>query len=97
MSINAVNLDTARIAGASLPQRKAMLRQAVQEMVGTTFYGQMLKISRSSVLKGKFGHGGRGEEMFGAQLDAELAKRAGQGSRNSLTDAIYERLVKHMG
>ena len=56
--------------------------------------GEMLKIARGSALKGEFGHGGRGEEIFAAQLDQELARRAGRGARNSLSEAIYDRLVK---
>ncbi len=97
MSVAPVSPGSAGLAGASPQQKKTMLRRAVQEMVGTTFYGQMLKIARSSPLKGKYGHGGRGEEIFGNQLDAELARRAGEGTRNSLTEAIYERLARHMG
>ncbi len=95
MSVTPVNLGSTSIAGASVPQKKAMLRQAVQEMVGTTFYGQMLKIARSSPLKGKYGHGGRGEEIFQGQLDAELARNMGRGMKNnSLSEALYKRFEK---
>ncbi len=83
-------------AGASLEQRKAMLRQAADELVGVTFFGTMLKMARNSRLKGSFGHGGRGEDIFGAQLDQELARRAGQGMKNGLSEAIYNRLVKNV-
>lgn len=97
-SINAAitSRPPAQVATASVEQRKAMLRQAVDEMVGVTFFGQMLKMARNSPLKGKIGHGGRGEEMFGAQLDQELARRAGAGMDNSLSETIYNRLVKHV-
>ncbi len=97
-SINATSSspNPANVAAASVQQRKAMLRQAAEEMVGVTFFGQMLKMARNSRLKGELGHGGRGEEIFGAQLDQELARRAGSGLRNSLSEAIYNRLVKHV-
>lgn len=97
-TINATtfNLSTAKAASASLEQRKAMLHQAAEEMVGVTFFGEMLKIARSSKLKGEFGHGGRGEEVFGGQLDQELARKAGSGMKNSLSEAIYNRLVKYV-
>ena len=97
-SVNAtsLNLDPSNVAGASTAQRKAMLHQAAEEMVGVTFFGEMLKIARNSKLKGEFGHGGRGEEIFGGQLDQELARRAGAGVKNSLSEAIYNRLVKNV-
>lgn len=90
------SLAPANVGGASLEKRKAMLRQAADEMVGVTFFGEMLKIARSAKLKGEIGHGGRGEEIFGAQLDQELARRAGGGLNNSLSEAIYNRLVKNV-
>ena len=95
-SVGQIHLDAATVTRASSEQRRAVLRQAVDEMVGVTFFGQMLKIARSSGLKGELGHGGRGEQIFGAQLDQELARRAGEGMPNSLSDAIYNRLVKRV-
>lgn len=96
INATSMNLKSANLATASLDQRKAMLRKAANEMVGVTFFGQMLKMARTSRLKGKFGHGGRGEDIFGGQLDQELARRAGTGMKNSLSDAIYNRLVEHV-
>lgn len=93
MSLDSLQtLSPERIAGASTGQRQQMLRQAVNELVGSTFYAEMLKMSRANPFKGKFGHGGRGEEVFGAQLDQELARRAGAASNSKMTDAIYKRL-----
>lgn len=88
------NLDPAKLAALARTQKQAALRQAVGEMVGATFFGEMLKIARSSPLKSELGHGGRGEEVFGAQLDFEFARLAGQGMRGGLTDAICKRLSK---
>lgn len=90
------NLTTTGAAAASPERRKAMLRQAVDEMVGVTFFGQMLKMARNTCLKGEIGHGGRGEDIFGAQLDQELARRAGAGMKDSLSETIYDRLVNHI-
>jgi hypothetical protein len=96
MSGVGTNLDvtSGNTAAASLPRRQQMLRASVQEMVGQTFFGQMLKIARNSPLNNKMFHGGRGEQVFGAQLDAEFAKQVGTGTKNSLADAIYDRLAK---
>ena len=91
-----LNLDASNVATASTERRKVMLRQAVDEMVGVTFFGEMLKMARNARLKGDIGHGGRGEEIFGAQRDQELARRAGAGMKNSLSETIYNRLVKNI-
>ncbi len=90
------NLGPTGVAAASSDKRKAMLRQVVDEMVGVTFFGQVLKMARNSKLKGTIGHGGRGEDIFGGQLDQELARRAGCGMKNSLSETIYNRLVEHV-
>jgi len=95
MSIAAIQtLSPAQISSANPQQRQQMLRQAVDEVVGATFYQPMLKMARENPFKGKFGHGGRGEEIFGAQLDMELARRASHKSGNSLNAAIYKQLAK---
>jgi len=69
------------------------LREKIEEFVGVTFFGTLLKTMRTSHLRGKYGHGGRGEQIFRAQLDMELAQRAGRGLRSSLTEAIYRQLA----
>ena len=73
-------------------QRQAALRQAVNEVVGTVFFAPMLKMARENPFKGRFGHGGRGEEVFGAQLDMELARRASHRLEGGLTEAMVRRL-----
>jgi hypothetical protein len=78
-------------AAASSAERRAALRGAANELVGATFFSQMLKMARNSSLKCELGHGGHGEEIFGAQLDQELARRAALAMRNSLSEAIYKR------
>jgi len=88
-----LNSGAARGAPGPMPLRRAMLRRTVDEFVGVTFFGEMLKIARNSSLKGELGHGGWGEEVFGGQLDLELARRAGRGMRNRLSNAIYNRFA----
>jgi Rod binding domain-containing protein len=72
------------------------LRDVADRVVGSVFYNTLLQQMRSSTLKGEYGHGGRGEEVFQAQLDQVLADRSGQATSTSLSDAIvrrYERQV----
>jgi len=68
------------------------LRDAVGQAVGSVFFGTLLKTMRSSDLTGKYGHGGRGEEVFAAQLDSLFASEIGKRERGGLTDALYKYL-----
>lgn len=73
------------------PAPIAQLRQATDKLVGSLFYGTLLRQMRSSVLKGPYGHGGRGEEIFAAQLDQIFAERMGEARTTNLTDAVVKR------
>jgi hypothetical protein len=68
------------------------LRHAAATVVGTVFFGTLLKTMRESRLRGPFGHGGRGEEIFSAQLHGLLAERAGTSFKGGLGDAVYRSL-----
>ena len=70
------------------------LRAVADELVGTVFYGTLLRQMRASSLKGAYGHGGRGEEIFQAQLDQVFAQEAGRSRSTTLTDAIVKRLER---
>lgn len=98
LTINAVNSQSAvatqAMDTASKSASKTQLREQVEELVGVTFFGQMLKIARDNPLKGEYGHGGRGEEVFGSQLDMEFARNMGHAVRNDLTEAIYKQLSR---
>ena len=73
--------------------RLAQLRRTTGQVVGTIFYGTLLKSMRNSALRGEYGHGGYGEKVFEGQLDAELATRAGMAKQNGLTAAVLARLA----
>ncbi len=73
------------------------LDEATRTLVGSVFYGTLLKTMRESEMKGEIGHGGRGEEAFGAQLDAMLAERAGQATHGGVAGAIYKSLARQQG
>ena len=74
--------------------RLAELRHAAEQLVGITFFQTLLQSAHNSTLKGYYGHGGRGEEMFTAQLDVIFAERAAESSRFGLVEEIYERMSK---
>ncbi len=68
------------------------LRNATREIAGSVFYGTLLKTMRASKLKGSYGHGGRGEEIFAAQLDGIMAKEMGRGTKGGIAEAMYDSL-----
>lgn len=70
------------------------LRGATGKVVGSLFYGTLLKRMRESEMKGAYGHGGRGEEVFSAQLHGILAERAGAATKNGLGDTLYRTLER---
>ena len=77
---------------STVPRDLARLRKVTGEVVGSVFFGTLLKTMRESNLKGAYGHGGRGEEVFAAQLHGILAERMGGATERGLGDAIYRAL-----
>ncbi len=68
------------------------LREATGQVVGNLFFGEMFKSMRENPFRGEYGHGGRGEEIFAAQLHGILAERIGTTVSGGLGDALYEAL-----
>jgi len=87
------SIQSALASPAKVPARSA-LRRAADELVGEVFYGTLLRQMRQSPLKGKYGHGGRGEEVFQGQLDAVFAARAGQARGGDLAAAVVKRFER---
>lgn len=75
-------------------QDLSRLKDVAGKIVGSVFYGTMLKAMRESTLNGPYGHGGRGEEAFAPQLHGILAERMGSQTKGGLADALYARLEK---
>ncbi len=76
--------------------RLRTLRETAGKVVGEAFYGTLLRTMRNSKLKGEIGHGGRGEEVFQAQLHGIYAERMGTARRQPLVDAIYRSYAKQV-
>ena len=70
------------------------LREAAGKTVGSAFYGTIFQMMRESPFKTKIGNGGRGEEVFSAQLHGVLAERLGESKQSNLSDVLYRRLEK---
>lgn len=70
------------------------LREAAGKTVGSAFYGTIFQMMRESPFKTKFGSGGRGEEVFSAQLHGVLAERLGESKQSNLSEVLYRRLER---
>jgi Rod binding domain-containing protein len=70
------------------------LREAAGKTVGSAFYGTIFQMMRESPFKTEIGSGGRGEEVFSAQLHGVLAERLGESKQCNLSDVLYRRLEK---
>jgi hypothetical protein len=79
---------------ASKSSKLSKLRDAAGKTVGSAFYGTIFQMMRESPFKTKIGHGGRGEEVFSAQLHGVLAERLGESKQSNLSDVLYRRLEK---
>ena len=90
--MNAASAIHASSNPASPESSLLRLREAAGQVVGSVFYSTMLKTMRESKLEGKYGHGGRGEEVFAAQMHDLLAERMGTAQSGGLAEALYTRL-----
>lgn len=89
MEVTSVNENS------TIPAHLKPLHEAVGKVVGLTFFGEMLKTMRQSKSNGTIGHGGRGEEIFAAQLHGIYAEQMGSASgKGQLGEAIYKHLAK---
>lgn len=84
-------LGTQKNAG---PQDTDKLREVTADVYGSVFFGTLLKAMRDSEMKGPYGHGGRGEEIFSAQLHDLLAKSLGEATSRTRDNFLYESLTR---
>jgi hypothetical protein len=74
------------------------LVQTARTWVAQTFFGQMLKQVRNSPFKSELFEGGRGGQVFQAQLDQKLAERmATAPAGDRLVQSIVNRLEARAG
>ena len=90
--MSATAIDNAKSVDPAIRRGLAQLREVSGEIAGSIFYGTMLRTMRESVLKGEYGHGGRGEDIFAAQLHGIFAERLGAAKQNPLAESLYRHL-----
>ena len=64
------------------------LQEAADQLVSTAFVLPLLEQARQDPFKSDLFHGGRGEEVFGQQLDVIYADRITASSKFGLAEAI---------
>jgi len=71
-----------------------VVRDAVEQLVSTTFVQPILSNLRNDPFKSYLFHGGLAEDMFGSQLDTLMSERITHASRFPIVDAIYDNFMK---
>ena len=84
--MSATSIDSAKSVDPATNEGLGRLRHLSGEIAGSIFYGTLLRSMRESVLKGEYGHGGRGEDIFAAQLHGLFAERLGAAKQNPLAE-----------
>jgi peptidoglycan hydrolase FlgJ len=68
----------------------AETRQAFDQFVGESLFGQMLKAMRKTQHKAAYFNGGRAEEIFQQQLDQVLVEKLSRTSGDKLSKGMYQ-------
>lgn len=70
----------------------ALIRQTASQLVSQLFFQPMLAEMRKLPFGGEIGQGGRGEEVFGEQLDQRVADAVADTTAGSLKQTIEQAL-----
>ncbi len=73
------------------------LKDAFQDFVGQTFFGEMIKAFRTTQQPSKYFHGGRAEEIFQGQFDQVLSETLSDSSAEQIANPMYELFMLKRG
>lgn len=94
MNRRQIDNSTSRLLGeqaSTSPQGDdGELKEAFQDFVGQTFFGQLLSSLRSTQGEVAYFNGGRAEEIFRGQLDQVLTEKISDASADKIADPMYE-------
>lgn len=82
--------ETLTAIGSSASRGSPELKQAFEDFVGQTFFGEMVKAFRSTQQPSAYFHGGRAEEIFEGQFDQALTEELSQASASKIAEPMYE-------
>ncbi len=66
------------------------VREAFDNFVGQTFFGQMLASMRKTQSKDPYFNGGRGEQVFRGQLDQQLAENMAKADGKQFSGPMFD-------
>lgn len=78
-------------------QEDLKTREAFQEFVAGTFYGQMLKALRSTQSKPAYFHGGAAEDVFQAQFDQQIAGDLAREHGAQFAGPLFNAFIRQVG
>lgn len=90
MEIRPLNADVSQAARSQPELAADPTKEAFQDFVGNTLFGQMLSAMRETQNKPAYFHGGQGEDIFRQQLDQILIEEISDASAQSISDPMYE-------
>lgn len=70
--------------------QRPSIREAFDDFVGQSFYGQLIGSMRKTVGKPAYLHGGRAEEVFQSQMDQQLAEHISDATAGSFTGPMFD-------
>uniref|UniRef100_A0A7C4QRY2 Flagellar protein FlgJ N-terminal domain-containing protein n=1 Tax=Schlesneria paludicola TaxID=360056 RepID=A0A7C4QRY2_9PLAN len=91
-----VTIVTSPTASSCATVQQTDLETTFRRLVGSVFYGQMLKSLRQTVGKPAYLHGGQAEEMFQAQLDQQLAETLSDRLGGPWLDRLFEQFQRQL-
>ncbi len=71
-------------------QTDDQLREAFNDFVGQTFFGELIKAYRSTQQPSAYFHGGRAEEIFQGQLDQILTQELSKRTADKIADPMFD-------
>ena len=90
-----VDIATLRALGRPLDTHDpSVIRDVAAQMVSELFFVPMLAEMRTFPFGNEFGHGGRGEAVFGEQLDQRVADVVASAGHGGLVEQIAKRLER---
>jgi flagellar protein FlgJ len=75
---------------SQVPGDDAALKEAFNDFVGQTFFGQLLSSLRSTQGEVAYFNGGRAEEIFQGQLDQVLTEKISEASADKIANPMYD-------
>lgn len=83
------------LSEGSIGEGDDKVKEAFQDFVGQTFFGQMISSMRSTQGENAYFNGGRAEKIFQGQLDQVLSKELSDSSASQFADPMYKLFQLH--